>query len=101
LLAAGVLGLVFSLGQHRNVMPIAIRVASYLGAYWVGWALFNALLAFLCGLGWDSISLVGQPWRLNREESFLILMAGANLPLLGFYLRRMTVVLRAARYATT
>jgi hypothetical protein len=74
-----------------------------MGAYWTLWALFNAALAFAGGLLWEwpGFDVLERAFRLGREELFATLMVVANLPLLGFYLRRMTVALKASRYATT
>jgi hypothetical protein len=44
-LSAGVIGLIFSLRNRRNLLPAAMQAAAYLGAYQLAWVVFGAVLA--------------------------------------------------------
>ncbi|MBI4579122.1 MAG: hypothetical protein HY718_05425 [Planctomycetes bacterium] len=102
LLFSGLLGLAFGWGQRRNVMPAAVRAASYLSGYLVLWLGINTPGAFVYGVSSDVgvFDTLGHWLRMDDDAVALTTWCLLNVPFLFGYLRLLQRALQGARYAT-
>ncbi|HSW45273.1 MAG TPA: hypothetical protein VLM89_06855 [Phycisphaerae bacterium] len=73
-LAAGLVGLVYSLRNGRNLMPATIQMGCYLGGYLTVWTAFGAALAVAAF--WAEQANLIEAWarRQRADESFLLFL---------------------------
>jgi len=101
LLFAVIVGLAFSLGSGRNLLPAAMRSACYVAGFLTIWTAANVPAAFFYGLSSDIdlLDAVGRWLRTDDESVAILMLIAYNLVWLCVYLRLLQIVVRGARHA--
>jgi len=100
-LTAGVVGLVFSLRNGRNLLPASVQAACCLGHYLTAWTLFGTVLAFAAFVADENQPLrqAIRQMNLNPEVTLFWLWLIPNLACLGGYAILVWKTTAAAQYA--
>jgi len=87
-LAAGLVGLVYSLRNERNLLPASMQMACYLGLYITAWTAFSSALSVVLFILSEEDMLHLLAKQLKTYEGFLIFCAWVlpNLALLAGFL---------------
>ena len=100
-LVAGVIGLIFSVRNGRNLLPAAMQATAYLGTYQLAWVVFGSVLAVMTfALDWKhAFHGLARYLLVDRELLVFFLWLLPNLLWLGGHVVLTWKATAAAQYA--
>ena len=100
-LAAGLVGLIYSLRNERNLLPASMQMACYLGLYITAWAAFSSALSvlFFVLVAEDKLRPLARQIKMDHDFLLFCLWFLPNLALLAGFLVLLWRGTGAAQYA--